>query len=136
MGLPILWFFCAPRLRMNRLYAGSDFEYLAAELWFLNLDKLIKAVNQDGRVNAIYSTPLDYAQAKLKEVGSQLPPKTDDIFPYANTDSSFWTGYFTSRPALKRYIRQMSTYWSASRHVQAMCGIPTGLVFRSCGDWS
>lgn len=27
--------------------------------------------------------------------------KTDDFFPYADCPHCFWTGYFTSRPALK-----------------------------------
>lgn len=31
--------------------------------------------------------------------------KTDDFFPYADNAHDFWTGYFTSRPALKRYER-------------------------------
>ncbi|KAK7930611.1 hypothetical protein WMY93_007006 [Mugilogobius chulae] len=31
--------------------------------------------------------------------------KTDDFFPYADDAHDFWTGYFTSRPALKRYER-------------------------------
>lgn len=31
--------------------------------------------------------------------------KTDDFFPYADDPHDFWTGYFTSRPALKRYER-------------------------------
>ena len=31
--------------------------------------------------------------------------KTDDFFPYADCPHCYWTGYFTSRPALKRYVR-------------------------------
>ncbi len=31
--------------------------------------------------------------------------KTDDFFPYADDAHDFWTGYFTSRPALKLYER-------------------------------
>ena len=31
--------------------------------------------------------------------------KNDDFFPYADDAHDFWTGYFTSRPALKRYER-------------------------------
>lgn len=31
--------------------------------------------------------------------------KTDDFFPYADDAHDYWTGYFTSRPALKRYER-------------------------------
>lgn len=31
--------------------------------------------------------------------------KTDDFFPYADTEYGYWTGYFTSRVNLKHYIR-------------------------------
>lgn len=44
---------------------GSDFCYSSAEKWFLNMDKMIKAVNADGRVNAFYSTPDQYVHSWL-----------------------------------------------------------------------
>lgn len=46
------------------LTMGSDFNYQNANTWFKNLDKLIYYANQDGRVNAFYSTPTLYTQAK------------------------------------------------------------------------
>lgn len=39
------------------LTIGSDFQFANAHLQYKNLDKLIRAVNSDGRVNAFYSTP-------------------------------------------------------------------------------
>ena len=30
---------------------------------------------------------------------------------YADNPNAYWTGYFTSRPALKRYVRMMSGYY-------------------------
>lgn len=36
--------------------------------------------------------------------------KTDDFFPYADGPHQFWTGYFTSRPAFKRYERLSSNF--------------------------
>lgn len=39
------------------LTMGCDFQYSNARTWFKNLDKLIKYVNADGRVNTFYSTP-------------------------------------------------------------------------------
>ena len=56
----------------------------------------------------IYSTPSCYIQAVKDEVEKnkiELTVKTDDFFPYASKDHSFWTGYFSSRPTAKRFER-------------------------------
>lgn len=104
---------------------GSDFNYDRAETWFINLDRLIKAVNEDGRMVARYSTPIEYVSAKRLE-DIEWPIKTsqegDDFFPYADGPHQFWTGYFTSRPALKDQVRQMSARHNAIRQVQAFAG--------------
>jgi len=41
--------------------------------------------------------------------------KTDDFFPYADGPHQFWTGYFTSRPAFKRYERLSSNFLQVGR---------------------
>jgi hypothetical protein len=102
---------------------GSDFNYEAAETWYENLDKIIKAVNADGRVHAFYSTPAEYVAAKQKETDVTWPlfdGNNADFFPYADGEHQFWTGYFTSRPALKRYVRSSSSFFSALRQIQAI----------------
>ncbi|KAL2347102.1 hypothetical protein Fmac_001102 [Flemingia macrophylla] len=58
------------------------------------------AISQDGRVHALYSTPSIYTDAK-HAANEAWPIKTDDYFPYADRVNAYWTGYFTSRPALK-----------------------------------
>ncbi|KAM6940660.1 lysosomal alpha-mannosidase [Xenentodon cancila] len=87
---------------------GSDFQYENALLWYKNLDKLIHYVNAQqatgSKVNVLYSTPSCYLQ-ELHRANLTWPLKTDDFFPYADDAHDFWTGYFTSRPALKRYER-------------------------------
>lgn len=32
-------------------------------------------------------------------------------YRYADSANAYWTGYFTSRPALKRYVRVLSGYY-------------------------
>ncbi|KAH0969601.1 hypothetical protein GBA52_028527 [Prunus armeniaca] len=64
---------------------GTDFKYQYAHTWFRQMDKLIHYVNKDGRVNALYSTPSIYTDAKYA-TNESWPIKTDDFFP-ANTDS-------------------------------------------------
>ncbi|CAJ1787433.1 unnamed protein product [Sphenostylis stenocarpa] len=96
---------------------GTDFKYQYAHTWFRQLDKLIHYVNKDGRVNALYSTPSIYTDAKYA-TSESWPIKTDDFFPYADRANGYWTGYFTSRPAIKRYVRLMSGYYLAARQLE------------------
>ncbi|XP_039159660.1 alpha-mannosidase [Eucalyptus grandis] len=100
---------------------GDDFQYQYAESWFKEMDKFVHYVNKDGRVNALYSTPSIYVDAKNAENGS-WPLKTDDYFPYADSKDAYWTGYFTSRPALKRYVRMLSGYYLAARQLEFLVG--------------
>ncbi|XP_051127486.1 alpha-mannosidase isoform X2 [Andrographis paniculata] len=100
---------------------GDDFQYQYAESWFKQMDKLIHYVNKDGRVNALYSTPTIYTDAK-HAANESFPLKLDDYFPYADDENSYWTGFFTSRPALKRYVRALSGYYVAARQLEFMAG--------------
>lgn len=58
---------------------------------YKNLDKLIHYANLDGRVNAFYSTPAAYTDAK-HAYDAAWPLKTDDFFPYADCMTCYWTG--------------------------------------------
>jgi len=93
------------------LTMGGDFTYTEANLWYKNMDKLIKYANarqvNGSRYNLFYSTPSCYVKS-LNDAGKTWPTKSDDFFPYSNDDQSYWTGYFTSRPALKYMVRQAS----------------------------
>ncbi|KAI3500943.1 hypothetical protein L1887_36772 [Cichorium endivia] len=96
---------------------GTDFRYQYAVSWFRQMDKFIHYVNLDGRVNALYSTPSIYTDAKFA-ANEIWPLKTDDFFPYADKENTYWTGYFTSRPAFKGYVRAMSGYHLAARQLE------------------
>ncbi|XP_061357704.1 alpha-mannosidase isoform X2 [Gastrolobium bilobum] len=100
---------------------GDDFQYQYAESWFKQMDKLIHYVNKDGRVNALYSTPSIYTIAK-NAANQSWPLKTDDYFPYADGANAYWTGFYTSRPALKRYVRMLSGYYLATRQLEFLAG--------------
>ncbi|CAN6485588.1 unnamed protein product [Victoria cruziana] len=100
---------------------GTDFKYQYAHTWFRQMDKLIHYVNEDGRVNALYSTPSIYTDAK-HAANESWPRKTDDFFPYADRANAYWTGYFTSRPAFKRYVRTLSGYYLAARQLEFLKG--------------
>ena len=55
------------------------------------MDKLIHYANLDGRLNVFYSTPAAYTAAK-HSYNNSWPLKTDDYFPYADNEWSYWTG--------------------------------------------
>ena len=99
---------------------GGDFNYQNANANFKNMDKLINLINTDPNngLNLFYSTPDNYTQA-VYSAGLAWTNKTDDFFPYADDPPSYWTGYFTSRPTLKGYVRQSG---SLLRAVQNMLG--------------
>jgi hypothetical protein len=147
---------------------------------------LFWTITQDGRVNALYSTPSIYTDAKYA-ANELWPLKTNDFFPYAffilytqyglvsflfcalgydcisssryaDNPNAYWTGYFTSRPALKRYVRMMSGYYlvlfTSFFHYMLGFGFPNGIhkflghllgrglivkystVFRQLDSWS
>ena len=128
----IMW--QANRTRGNNimLTMGSDFQYENAFENFERLDTLIHAVNQYqqqgkidekklGRfsgVHIFYSNPDMYTEAKFAE-GIAWIVKEDDFFPYSDCDDCFWTGYFTSRPNLKRLERVASSFLHAARQIEA-----------------
>ncbi|XP_062548695.1 lysosomal alpha-mannosidase-like [Armigeres subalbatus] len=101
----------ATRYRSNNLIItmGDDFNYMDANMNFVNMDKLIKYTNErqstGSNVNLLYSTPTCYLKA-VHDENLTWPTKTDDFFPYASDPHSYWTGYFTSRPTSKRMERQ------------------------------
>uniref|UniRef100_A0A3Q1H5R4 Alpha-mannosidase n=1 Tax=Anabas testudineus TaxID=64144 RepID=A0A3Q1H5R4_ANATE len=107
---------------------GSDFQYENANLWYKNLDKLIHYVNAQqangSKVNVLYSTPSCYLQ-ELHRANLTWSLKRDDFFPYADDAHDFWTGYFTSRPALFPLVVGinlgfLSLHWRGSGSSEAM----------------
>ena len=101
---------------------GGDFNYQNAHKYFKNLDILMKHINANSSANGfkmMYSTPSRYMDAVLQNVDG-LSNKTDDLFPYADSAHSYWTGYFTSRPTLKGYVRSMNNFLQACKHIEVM----------------
>ncbi len=70
----------------------------------------------------IYSTPRQYINA-LHALNQTWTLKTDDIFPYADSPHSYWTGYFTSRQALKGYERMTSARLHAAQKLYTTGGL-------------
>jgi lysosomal alpha-mannosidase len=73
-------------------------------------------------VNVFYSTPSCYLYA-LNQLDRGWTSKTDDFFPYAHHPHGFWTGYFTSRAAFKRYERHSNNILQVTRQLNAFANI-------------
>ncbi|KAJ8283245.1 hypothetical protein COCON_G00020950 [Conger conger] len=117
----------AAQYRTNHIIMtmGSDFHYENANMWYKNLDKLIRHVNaqqsQGSKVNVLYSTPSCYLQ-ELHRANLTWSVKTDDFFPYADNPHDFWTGYFSSRPALKVYERISNSLLQVCNQLEVLGG--------------
>ncbi|KAH8376896.1 hypothetical protein KR093_001976 [Drosophila rubida] len=102
---------------------GEDFHYQNADMWFKNLDKLIKYANErqanGSNINLLYSTPSCYLKS-LHDAGISWPTKSDDFFPYASDPHAYWTGYFTSRPTLKRFERDGNHFLQVCKQLSAL----------------
>ena len=107
------------------LTMGTDFTYSAANYWFDQLDRLIENVNAHAgdRLNVFYSSPGAYLDAKKANPDMAWPLKTGDFFPYKWDEHQYWTGYYTSRPTLKRFIRRGGEYLRAARTLAAALSI-------------
>ncbi|XP_076977823.1 lysosomal alpha-mannosidase [Tamandua tetradactyla] len=113
------------RTKHTVMTMGSDFQYENANMWFKNLDKLIQLVNAQqangSHVHVLYSTPTCYLW-ELNKANLTWSVKEDDFFPYADGAHKFWTGYFTSRPALKFYERRSYNFLQVCNQLEALVG--------------
>ena len=79
------------------------------------------------QVNAFYSTPSRYTDEKRKWKGS-YEVRTDDIMPLADNAHDYWSGYFTSRPALttqNSFKKCVHVRWASVKEVRTR---PTPLL--------
>lgn len=72
--------------------------------------------------NLIYSTPSCYIKA-VHDSQKTFIAKTDDFFPYASDGNSFWTGYFTSRPTIKRFERESNNFLQICKQLYALADL-------------
>lgn len=105
---------------------GCDMAYVDSEVNYLIMDELLYVWDQLGLnkdINLVYSTPTKYYDAIKRDNALNLagkggwPVRKDDTFPYElKSSTGFLDGFYSSRPNLKKSIRELSTaYNSVSR---------------------
>jgi len=65
-----------------------------------------------------YSSPSDYIDA-LAAQKITWPTRYDDMMPYSTGGNDVWSGYFSSRPNLKSFVRTGSHVTHASNQLYA-----------------
>ena len=89
---------------------GDDFHYQNSFKIYKNIDRIIHYFNEKyPMIRLKYSTPGTYIKAVNAVKDVEWPVKTDDLFPYADGEHAFWTGYFTSRANSKGFVREASS---------------------------
>lgn len=105
---------------------GDDFRFQNAHQYFRSSDKMISYFNEhvglENNIELIYSTPSMYVDAIAAE-NIEWPTKYDDLFPYADNEDSYWTGYFSSRANDKGYMRRASQTLHSSNKLFALSSI-------------
>jgi len=108
--------------RTNDIFVlfGDDFRYMNAFQNYFSMDSMIQYMNEHhgDKYFFRYSTPSDYIDALAKK-DVKWPTKYDDMFPYSDHPDAYWTGFFTSRPNDKEYIRRASSNFHASNTLYA-----------------
>ncbi|CAD8185155.1 unnamed protein product [Paramecium octaurelia] len=92
---------------------GMDFEWSNASRYFEQMDLVINWINNNTeKYNMIieYGTPKQYIQA-LNQQNISYPFQEEDFFPYSDQPYEYWSGFFTSRPAFKGYVKRIGRYF-------------------------
>jgi len=104
---------------------GDDFSFQNAAKQFDNMDKIIKDVNErETGVSIRYSTLSEYFNAvhsTAAQSSLRFPLWNRDFFPFADGPDGYWTGFYSTRPALKRAARVLESRvrWASNLYVLA-----------------
>ncbi|UYV68491.1 MAN2B1 [Cordylochernes scorpioides] len=77
--------------------------------------------------NAFYSTPHCYLYG-LNQANQSWSSKADDFFPYASDPHAYWTGYFSSRPAFKGYVKDAQAFLQVVKQQYVLGELSTSYI--------
>ena len=93
-------------LRSNMVFQpiGCDFDWYNGKNQYQNIERIVRYINNDKdkfqNFSIYFSTPSEYI-AHLNKANATYPIKIDDYLPYAEDQSSYYVGYYTSKPQQK-----------------------------------
>lgn len=87
---------------------------------FETLNTIINYINKHNTANLklVLSTPSDYVSA-IHSQNLTWPVKYSDGVPYGDQPDDYWSGFFSSRPWIKKQVRDTSSALSAMSKLYA-----------------
>ncbi|XP_061727696.1 lysosomal alpha-mannosidase-like isoform X2 [Cydia pomonella] len=105
---------------------GGDFTYQSAANWFMSMDKLINHVNTHpanmSDINIFYSSPSCYLKALYLNGrrDKAIYAEKGDHLPYGSDSSTYWTGFYTSRPSIKYLTRKTHIFLQIAKQLTVL----------------
>ncbi|XP_053621957.1 lysosomal alpha-mannosidase-like isoform X2 [Plodia interpunctella] len=105
---------------------GGDFTYQSAANWFLNMDKLINHVNTHpanlSDINIFYSTPSCFLKAiyLYGRRDKAIFTEREDLLPYGSDATTYWTGFYSSRPSLKFLAKRAHVFLQVVKQLSVL----------------
>jgi alpha-mannosidase II len=113
---------------------GDDFKFKNADLQFSNMDQLIDHINANygGSVRIKYGTAAEYFDTVFEYSKNTkfegFPVVKQDFVPYADNDDSYWTGYYSSLPNLKKRARDAEGSLNAAERLALLTRIAENVL--------
>ncbi|KAL4220666.1 hypothetical protein ACF0H5_021061 [Mactra antiquata] len=124
--------FTASLFKYNNIiiYLGEDNSYDNMQSWqdtYTNYEKLISYINArtDWKMKIKFGTTREYFEnirGAENHSGDKMkfPTVSGDFFPYSDKENDYWTGYFTTRPWMKRFTREVEPLVRAADRFSVM----------------
>lgn len=101
---------------------GNSYAFQNAGQIYKNMERLVKYIEEnykDQNVELVFSTPSEYVEAIKKDKAS-YPVFYGDLLPYIEpSKDEVWSGYFSSRPNVKKNVKDTSALIHAQNKVFA-----------------
>lgn len=104
--------------REKNLYVlmGCDYTYENAGQNYKKMETVMKYIKdnyqKEANMNIFFSTPSEYITA-IKAEKHNYPVFENDLLPYSEGNNEVWSGYFSSRPGLKKTVKDTSATFNA-----------------------
>jgi len=114
----------ANEYREKNIYVlmGCDYTYENAGQNYKKMETIMKYIQdnykKEANMNLFFSTPSEYIKA-IKAEKATYPVYENDLLPYSEGNNEVWSGFFSSRPGLKKTIKDTSAIFHAHNKIFA-----------------